>query len=408
MGSNNNPLDLHPKFGFSQQQMINTALTGAAPTGSAVQRPAGVRSVVAVGIFTLSAGTGEVSLILEGSNDGTNWFVVSQTALTEYFTTNGQTQVLNDAGDGLVDLEHLRYVRVRTVTVSGTPTYSLQVIVTGIARDCEGFVRQASFGPRLGATPTSQSSTSFTRPQGTLLTNVQVNASGVVLGTLTSFEAVLQGSPDGGTTWLDIGVATITGNGSQLMPSLDNETFFSLGAYYMLRFLVRDVGVANGVTAFTSIALVCTLEDCDWVIDDGAGGGGSSPFDPSNIFVSVAFGSPGAEAANTIDISGQIFDADGAPLAESRKIELLVYDTSQAGDLDLALNATFSAVGTGTAIAGVATNRVVLTTNASGQFTVSVLDVAVESVYVTAVTPSGPQTTPQIIAQSAEATLTFA
>lgn len=404
MGSNNTPQDAHPRFGFTEKRIINEALTDTSLTGTTVERTAGLREVVALGVFSLTAGAGSVGLRLEASNDGVNWFTLSQTSPTELFTADGQVQILNAAGSGQVDLQHFNYVRARASVVAGAPTFSLQVIVTGIARDCEKFTRSATWGPRAGATPTEQIAALFRRPAGTLLTNVQVNASGVVLGTLTSFDVVLQGTPDGGATWVDIGVAPVTADGSQLM-AVDTETFFSLGSYANLRYLVRDNGAANGATAFESIEVLGTLDSCDWVIDgDGQSG---SPFDPSEVFISVGFGLPGAEAADKIPISLQVFDADGAPLAESRKIELLVYDTSNAGDLDLAFNATFDAVTAGTAVSGIGTNRLAVLTDGSGAATVEILDAAAETVYLTAVNNRGPLAVPQLLVQAAEAALVF-
>ena len=89
-------------------------------------------------------------------------------------------------------------------------------------------------------------------------------------------------------------------------------------------------------------------------------------------------------------------------------VEFIVYDTTQAGDLDLALNGTFSAVGGGAAeIIGTTTNRVLVTTAADGSGTLSILDVAAETVYVTGVQPRAPLASRELVWQSDEATLTF-
>lgn len=408
MGSNNTPGDAHPRFGFHEDRLFNGSLTTASPTGPSLDRMAGLRQVICMGIFTLAGGAGSVGLIIEGSNDGVNWFVLSNTAPTELFTTNGQVQILNEIGSGLVDLEHWDRVRVRSVVVAGAPIYSLQVIVTGIAMDCEKFLRTGTFGPRLGVLPPVQNGTMFSRPAGTVFVNCQVEATGVVLGGLTAFEAVLQGTPDGGDTWVDIGVVNITSDGSQVM-LVDGESFISLGAFANMRFQVRDVGAPGGpTTAFEQIQLVMSLDSCDWVIAGGGGSSGGDPVDPSEVFILLAFGPPGPEVADTIPISGQLFDATGAPLAEARKIELILYDTSLAGDIDLALNATFAAVATGTAVEGLTTNRLVVVTDATGLVTVGVLDPAAETVFITGVNPRGPQLIPQLIVQAAQGALTFA
>jgi hypothetical protein len=407
MGSNNTPADAHPRFGFSEKRLIDESLTDGSLTGTAVMRTAGLRDVVALGVFTLTGGSGEVGFRIEASNDGVNWFTLTQTSPTQLFTTNGQVEILNDAGSGQVDLEHFVWIRARATIVSGAPTFSLQVIVSGIANDCEKFLRDVTFGPRLGTAPAIINGTMKPRPAGTLLTNVQVNASGVVLGGLTSFDVALQGSPDGGTTWVDIGVVAITADGSELM-AVDGETFFSMGSYFYFRVQVRDNGAASGSTAYEAIEVLGTLDSCDWVLI-GADSGGADPFDPSEVFIAVGFGAPGPEAADIIPISLQVFDASGAPLAEIRKIELILYDTSNAGDIDLSLNAIFDAVSVGTAIDGLATNRLVLLTDASGAATVDIENTSgADTNYLTAVNNRGPQAMPQLIAKSGEATLVFA
>jgi hypothetical protein len=397
------PFLLHPRFGFSEQQMINEILANASLASTLQVRAAGTRFAVAIGVFTLSAGVGTVRMFVEGTLDGTNWFVLAQTSGATDLSASGQV-VLNASGSSLVDLQRFQSIRTRAAIVAGAPTFELQTIVTAISRDAEEFVRSEVFS-RAGAVPTTQFGDNIVRPAGTMLVNLQVVASGVVLDGATSFDVVLQGSPDSGTTWVTIGTAAVTANGSSLM-LVDTETLFSLGEYSTLRMGVVDNGAAGAASAFT-ITSYLGLDSSDWIddADDGTGGGGS--FDPNDVFCIVTFGAPTAEVLNTRTISLQISDYDGNPIASARKIELIVYDTSNAGDVDLANNATFSLVNTGTAIAGLATNRLVLLTNASGAANVSVLDAAVETTYLTAVNNQGPSTLPQIIVQAAEVPLSY-
>ncbi len=406
----------HPRFGFTPKFLINAALTDTALTGSAVSRTEGIRFCLCAGLYTLSAGSGEVALILEGSNDdGANWFEIARTSPTELFDTDGQLVVLNDAGSGLVDLERFALVRARATVESGTPIFSLQVILTGIARDSEKFLRTRTFvqAAGLGAAPLPvQNGPMLARPAGTLLVNCQVVASGVVLGTLTSFDGILQGRADNpagsqAATWIDIGEVTITASGAQML-EVDTERLFSLGAYPNFRFRIEGTGVTSAITAFESIVFYLSLDSADWTSDDIGGGGSSGPFAPDEVFISAQFGPPGAEVGDTIDVAIQLFKADGSVLNEARPIECIVYDVTQAGDLELASNATFSAVAGGSAIAGVTTNRVLLTTDAAGAATLSVLDAAAETVFVTAVHPRAPITTPQLLAAAQEASLVFA
>ena len=402
MGSSNTPMDAHPRHGFSPLTPFDGSLTNATLVTAAIPRVAGLRYVVVPGIFTLVAGAGSVQLFLEGSNDAVNWVVCAQSGPTELFTTNGQEEILNSEGSGQADLEHFAYLRVRAAIVAGAPTFSLRVIVSGISRDSEKFLKTDTY-VRSGATPTVQNGLTNVRPAGTRMVNAQLVASGVVLGGATSFDVVLQGSPDGGTTWFDIASASVTANGSQLLLA-DGERFVSLGSYSRFRTIVQDVGVAGALAAF-SISVYTSLDSVDWIADS-EGSGGS--FDSNEVFIEAVFGPPSAEVADVITIGLQLYDAEGAVLLESRKVEFILYDTSDAGDLDLASTAVFNVLTSGTVIAGLATNRLVLTTTAGGQASVDVLDAAVETTYLTAVNPRANLGTPQYIAQASQATLVFA
>ena len=266
MGSSNSPKDAHPRFGFTPRTLFDASLTNASLVSASLSRVEGLQFAVVPGIFTLSAGTGEVKLRLEGSNDGTNWFVCAESGPTELFDTNAQEEILNQLGSGQVDLEHFDRVRVRASIESGTPTFSLRVIVSGIARDSEKFLRSPSF-TRLGLTPVLQNGTAFIRPAGTRLVNCEVVAAGVVLNGVTQFDVLLEGSPQGTTDWFTIGTASVTGNGAQLM-SVDGERFFSLGSYSRFRVSIQDTGGAAGAATAFSIGVFISLDSADWTADD--------------------------------------------------------------------------------------------------------------------------------------------
>jgi hypothetical protein len=232
-------------------------------------------------------------------------------------------------------------------------------------------------------------------------------ATGVVLGTLTGFFVELQASPDNGASWFRLtDIVKFTADGTITL-TVNGESFFSLGAYSLFRFRVTDDGTSDAATAYDQIQFLLSLDSCDWVMDSGSGGSSGSL---GSTFYTVGFGSPGAEVGDTIPIAGQVYDSSGVPLPGVRKIELIAYDTSRAGDLDLALNAQFTAVNTGTAIAGTGTNRIVLDTDASGVFDVDILDAAAETVYLTAVNARGPVpiANAQVLVAAEEASLTFA
>lgn len=410
-----NPQVSNPRYGFTPKQLLSQQLTDGAPVGVSVPRSPGLRSTVVYVEAASVVGPGsEINIIVEGSNDGASWVTVGQLTPTTYITPVNLFEVLNqDTNNSVVDLQHWSFIRVRAAIVSGAPTFDLTVVVSGIARDCESFVRGDSadltFANRSGALPpfAAVASPSFRRPAGTQLANCQVVATGVVLGTLSGFFVALQASPDNGASWVQLtDLAQITADGTITL-TVDGDSFFSLGAYSLFRFQVTDNGTSDAATAYDQIQFLLSLDSCDWVMDSGSGGGSSAL---GSTFYTVGFGAPGAEVGDTISIAGQIYDSSGVPLTGVRKIELIVYDTSEAGDLDLANNAQFTAVNTGTAIAGTGTNRIVLDTDANGVFDVDILDAVAETVFLTAVNARGPVpiANAQVLVAAEEASLTFA
>lgn len=395
---------LHPRFEFSEQRLVNTVLANASLVGSPVVRVAGTRFAVALGVFTLLGGAGSVRMIVEGTLDGVNWFVLASTTDSTDFDATSQA-VLNANSSGQIDLQRVQQIRTRASITAGAPVFTLQTIVTAIARDGEAFDIDDTAFSRAGALPVAQVGSMFPRPAGTVLANAQVTSSGVNLDGAGAFEVALQGTPDGGTTWQTIASASVTADGSVLLEA-NGEQMFSLSSYANLRFAVADSGPPAGANASFDMVTYLGLDSSDW-LSDGEDGSGS-PFDPSQVFVAVLFSAPSAEVLDTRAIGMQLVDVNGNPILEERLVELIVYDTSLAGNLDLALNATFSAVAVGSAVSGVGTNRLVVQTNASGQALFAVTDPAVETTFLTAINPDGPAAIPQFIAQAAEVSLAYA
>lgn len=409
----------HPRFGFNAVQLYpgGVALTQASLTAAGVARTAGLGEVCVIGTFTLTAGTGEVNMILEGTNDGANWVTLGQLDLTDLLTTNGQVGILNPDNGQQVDVEHWAMLRVRAVIVSGSPTFSLLVEVGGIHRDSEKFLLrpQASFSdttvtPITRAVAGTNAAPAHTRPRGTKFTNIQGLASGVNLDGGTSFDATLQGSPDydpsnpAVATWVDIASFSVTGNGSFVITDGSGSDFIDLACYPYFRIAVVDVGGPGGNAAYT-INYWLSLDSMDWLVTGDASGSSVVGLDLG--LLEVVFGAPGAEVGDAIAISFAVVDALGQPLPGSRRVEFILYDTTNAGYLDLATNATFLAPTAGTALSALGTNRLIVDTAADGTGTLNISDVQVETVYLTGIQPGAPLPERQVIWQAAEATLVF-
>lgn len=391
-----------PRMTFTEQRMVNAVLSNSSLVGSANLRAGGTRYCVAMGVFSLVSGSGSVRLYIEGSVDGSNWFSLSETSSADDFTSSGQV-ILNASGTGLVDLQRVVFVRARAEVISGTPVFSLLAIVTGIARAGEASVLEYSLS-RLGATPDSQYVEDIPRPEGTWFSNVLVIASDITLDGATSFDAVLDGSPDGGTTWVRIASQSFNAVGSEYL-EVDSSFLLALSEFYTLRFGVVEVGSGGALSSY-DIEFLFATDSSDWLSspDGGGSGGGGS----AEGLCSVTFDAPSAEVSDEISIGFQILNEDGTPITSARKVEVILYDSTNSGDLDLANNAIFTGIVTGTIISGLNTNRLLVLTDASGQAEVTIEDLGSETVYITAVNASGPSSLPQIIVEAQQATLTFA
>jgi hypothetical protein len=392
----------HPRFGFNEVRPWTGTLSDTALAGASFARTSGLFQLCVVADFELIGGSGEVGLVLEGSNDGTNWVALDGLSATDYFSASGQKNF--DA-----DCERWTYLRVRSAIISGTPVFSMDVWTVGIQGDSEKFLRTFNFV----RSAVSEEGEVKVRPRGTKLVNVQAEASNVSLGGATSFDLVLQGSPNfesddpASAVWVELGRITFTGDGSQVMVD-DLTRLIDLECFNWFRFITEDVG---GVGTSYTIDAQLSMDSGDWVLVSTSASGGDVP-SLEEALLEVVFGTPGAEGAttpDTIELPFNIVDGNGDPVAGVKTIEFLVYDTSLAGDLDLAANATFSAVGSGaTAVDGISTNRVLVTTDSSGQGDLSILDASAETVYVTGVQPRAPLPVQQLVWKAAESALTFA
>lgn len=122
------------------------------------------------------------------------------------------------------------------------------------------------------------------------------------------------------------------------------------------------------------------------------------------VAVSVA-----AVDADNIDVTFTVTNLSGSPVTSPKRLQVFLYDTSGAGEEDLAMNATWTGVSVGSLISGAGTNRAVAQTNAVGVLTIRANDPAVETAYATA-TSSGIPTNgaaPFVVARVGEGALVF-
>lgn len=398
---NRNALERILQDGYNESRFGSATLTELALVGTSLEVPDGAVEVCVVGVLTVSAGTGSLRLIIEGSNDNVNWHTIAQSTTSELFTTNGDVRSLGEAAGSNVSIDRWKYVRTRIVEVTSAGfTYTMAISVTAILHDSERFLDTAAF-TRTGA---NVNSTMVTRRNGTRYLTAQVVCTAVVLGAASSIAVVLQGSPDGGTTWVDISdVTSVAGTGSQVMTQ-DAVNLMDLGQFQHWRLRTADVG---GVATSYAISVYVGSDSCDWFCAVPVGGF-EVPVVLSDMLVSVVADAPTVEALDTRTVTLRLLSMDGNPLLRQVLLHLYLSDTSGAGNADLSTNGTFSVVNTGTGITPVGSNEIVVRTAADGTCDVSVLDAAAETIYLVATGDGLAQPLRTVICQSQQVTLTYA
>jgi hypothetical protein len=387
----------HPEYGFNPTTPVTATLTQASLSGTSFQRIAGLYEAMVYVSCSAFAGGGSVNVLLEGSNDNANWEVISGLSPLEYITAAAQVRTLGGGSDQ-VPLYRWAYLRVRAVVASGGPTFTLSYTFAGIAGDSEKFIWTGA------VTLASGTGTAFLRPAGTKYYQVQLVATDVVLGGGTN-TTQLQGSADGGTTWVNLASYSITGNGAVLMLSNDGGTLIDVGPYARLRMVTA---VAGGAPTSITVTYYVTADSLDWIFLPLAPSSGGVTPSLSDALLTVDLDTPSAEVLDVITVGLQVLDGNGDPCRRAVLLQAIVYDTSNAGTTDLATNATITAIAGGAIVSGTGTNRVSFTTSALGAATLSITDVAVETVYFCVTQLEGPLSTYQIVWKSEQAALVFA
>ena len=409
----------------SRREIIEDALTNAALNGTSTLRPGGLTEVCVVATTTAFEGLANqgVRIILEGSNDGgTNWHIIASLTGDELLSANAQSRAIGEAAGSVVHIGSWQRIRVRGADGTGEAgTWSATVRMSGTGASAQGYIQTDTVvGAALNVTTNG---TALNRPGGARYGIAQAVITGFAGGGALTVN--LQGSPDGGTTWITIADATgITANSSNLLDQ-DGSREIDFGAFDTYRF--QAVG-SGGNTAHTATCFVSS----DATDALGARHGGESLLDtnvlsqaicnlqaPPNM-VSTPAGSgsgvpanPGAEndvVANERIVELQLVRLDGSALGQTRRFRLVLSDTASAGDGDLATIATFTGISDaiGTIIFGTGTNEVIVISDGNGRVRIRILDAGAETVRLLGATAAVPNAAPFFIAFSEEVALVFA
>ena len=390
-------------YNFSEFRFTTDTVTSAALNGTTQARPAGLFVASVVGSLTVTAGSGTIRLILEGTNDGTTWFVISQSTVAQAFSLTGEVRSLNEDDQSLVNVQRFRSLRVRATVLTTTAapfTWSLSVEWSGMMLAGSSILQTSPSLAFAGASPTNDAV--FGRQAGAIFASLQATvAAGFVQNGATVF-ANLQGSLDGGTVWVTIAQSiAITAAGSQQVFQ-DGFPLINLGGFNFLRFQISFVG--GPPTGSVIFNLCYDSADARAGIYAVSADAGELP---STTFAIVQADAPTAEAANTRTVTVRLEQADGSPLAAIRRMRAILYVGAGAGLSGLSPNATFSAIALGTAQSAFGTNTLSFSTDATGVATLSILDAAVETVQLS-VLDEGPKTgNPFLIVQTIEVALGY-
>lgn len=376
----------HPD-GYNFDSVTTTqTLTDAALIGAAWERPSGLLVGTVVGVMSaFAAPTTSVQLILEGSHDavaGTvgsgTWFVLAETIGVGNFTATGTKTLNPDLGD-VIDFQRWKMLRLRAVNTGGG-TFTLAGTIVGRALSGDHKYHVTSSLTRTAATVNTTGEVRF---ESAILTCGYMKFSAMAAGGGTdSVTCNLQGSYDGGTTYVTIasGTATPSGGAQSVLFTQDGNTLINLAGYTHFRIQLVD----NGTNTYTGVGYL-GFESCD--VRAGLYGEEATTAEVINTMLCTAEGSAGAQAVRTIAVTIQLKRLDGSPLLAARNIEVVVSDTLDAGADDLASNAVISGVTTGTLVAGSGSNRAAITTNTSGLAVVNITDAVNETVYTMAFAP---------------------
>lgn len=356
-----------PRFGWSRSTLIDDVDIGdgggADPVVTPpVERPAGMFQA-AVQLFIAgggSAGTGTIGAILEGSNSGnvlnaSEWFQIGSLNISNAFvagavsdeqrlmgnTVPSQSYIVG--GSGNVNLGRFRYLRVRGEPLTGIPTYTMTVRMTGIAGDGEAFRTDRFLSSTSGSS--NEVTTGFiVRPQGTRWMSVTSLLTAMVMDPVggTGWEVFLEGaldqeSADAGD-FIGIGVVTFdsptVGDAQRFNPL---GLVMDMGPFNFFRFRTENYGGSPpSTTASFTFQININFDDNDWV--DGETGLNELSSSLQGNFLQVVWGEPEAQGLNTVVVPGQMLDGNGVPVTSIYRVKIVVSDNYN--DQDMAPSAT--------------------------------------------------------------------
>lgn len=363
--------DAIPRYGWDARSLYNEALI-TDPGGSAdlildsVERLPGLFEVAVFAVMDNVGSSGTVNLILEGSNTGDDanpneWFRISSLGDDEYFDVSNpvpQVRVLGllplQGGNGQISVGRFAFLRVRAEIVSGTPTFEINVTMTGIAGDGEKIVRdviaqsasgdtnvvETAFIPRPAGTRwitiTSILDAVVLDPPAATGFNVQIRAAlseEAIAAGITALFA--QGSSD---PLAAVGEATLLDSGLSI-PSLDMGPY----QFFQVR-ITNDSGTPPTDLSSYTIRTTFTFDDNDWLNGEQGLTNLSTLIQRRRLIAVWENNSLSGPFAAPLTLEGQFLDENAQPFQSSpfapRRAIVVVSETQRGKELTLHPSAT--------------------------------------------------------------------
>ena len=367
MGTISNPLP----GTFTYNELSDEQLGLGSTVGTAFSRRAGIYNVAVTGVLTTADATISAGLVLYGSNNGTDWVeIAAMDAADRLQTTTVTTGCIAFSSGGVVPVGRFRYLQVQVegANLAGNP-WTMDVLVGGAQHPGEHFQVTPAQIVRGAATMVSDT---VSRPRNVRMLTTQAVFSNVDIDGSGSFDIVAQMSVDG-SEWATVNTATsVVANGAVVVPGVGGGVTLDWGGFNYMRFEISDNGV--GATPTYTCNLLVDMDSKDWQAYEsptGGAGGGGGVLGARVDIPDVNFTLPG-----NAPIVVQVTDASGAPLAGNHNLVLVISDTRNAGDVDLAGMVQFDGVtaGAGVIVAGDNTNRCAVRTDATGRINLDIDD----------------------------------
>lgn len=339
-----------------------------------------------------AAGVGTFGFVLEGSHTGgaaaAEWVIIGELNRGDAFDgavatlqarvlglTNGAAVGEGFIGEGNISVGRWRYLRVRTVVLSGAPTFEMKVTLAGIAGDGLFDLDSATL-TRVSGDVTEPATSQMRRPNGVRYITGQVTVTSMIqVGGVDGFNFLLQAAINQQAVtddrWVTLDrLGPFTAAGTQFFAN-GQVRGIDLAAFQAFRVIAekQDSGAPPGNNSSFVANVYIGHDDNDWL--DGEQGINQLNEAIRQTFVTLVAGPVSGVLPNR-EVTIQVCDMNMVPIRAERGIGLLLSNTQLGGFDDLNGLATFTGVTVGTIPYGTGNNVAVVQTDSTGIATIQI------------------------------------